>query len=136
MKRVLGIDYGLKRTGLAISDPLGIIASPLETVKTKNLLNYLLDLNKKERISILVIGLPLNHKNKLFDIEENIKELIQKIKTHLPEIKIERIDERFTSKIARDYLNTYSSKQKIRRKKENLDKVSASLILQSYLQRK
>ena len=136
MKRVLGIDYGLKRTGLAISDPLGIIASPLDTIKTKNLLNYLLDLNNKEKISILVIGLPLNLKNKLFDIEENIKELIQKIKTHLPEIKIERIDERFTSKIARDYLNTYSIKQKIRRKKENLDKVSASLILQSYLERK
>ena len=136
MKRILGIDYGLKRTGLAISDPLGIIASPLETIKTKNLLNYLLDLNNKEKISILVIGLPLNLKNKLFDIEENIKELIQKIKTHLPEIHIERIDERFTSKISRDYLNTYSFKQKIRRKKENLDKVSASLILQSYLERK
>tara|TARA_X000000950_G_scaffold186183_1_gene225424 strand:- start:261 stop:671 length:411 start_codon:yes stop_codon:yes gene_type:complete len=136
VKRVLGIDYGLKRTGLAISDPLGIIASPLETIKTENLLNYLLDLNKKEKISILVIGLPLNLKNKLFDIEENIKELIQKIKTHLPEIQIERIDERFTSKIARAYLNTYSIKQKIRRKKENLDKVSASLILQSYLERK
>ena len=136
MKRVLGIDYGLKRTGLAISDPLGIIASPLETIKTKNLLNYLLDLNNKEKITILVIGLPLNLKNKLFDIEENIKELIKKIKIHLPEIQIERIDERFTSKIARDYLNTYSIKQKIRRKKENLDKVSASLILQSYLERK
>ena len=136
MKRILGIDYGLKRTGLAISDPLGIIASPLETIKTKNLLNYLLDLNNKEKISILVIGLPLNLKNKLFDIEENIKELIQKIKTHLLEIQIERIDERFTSKISRDYLNTYSIKQKIRRKKENLDKVSASLILQSYLERK
>ena len=136
MKRILGIDYGLKRTGLAISDPLGIIASPLETIKNKNLLNYLLDLNNKEKISILVIGLPLNLKNKLFDIEENIKELIQKIKTHLPETQIERIDERFTSKIARDYLNTYSIKQKIRRKKENLDKVSASLILQSYLERK
>ena len=136
MKRILGIDYGLKRTGLAISDPLGIIASPLETIKTKNLLNYLLDLNNKEKISILVIGLPLNLKNKLFDIEENIKELIQKIKTYLPEIQIERIDERFTSKISRDYLNTYSIKQKIRRKKENLDKVSASLILQSYLERK
>ena len=136
MKRVLGIDYGLKRTGLAISDPLGIIASPLETIKTKNLLNYLLDLNNKEKISILVIGLPLNLKNKLFDIEENIKELIQKIKTNLPEIQIERIDERFTSKIARNYLNTSSMKQKIRRKKENLDKVSASLILQSYLERK
>ena len=136
MKRVLGIDYGLKRTGLAISDPLGIIASPLETIKTENLLNYLLDLNKKEKISILVIGLPLNLKNKLFDIEENIKEFIQKIKTYIPEIEIERIDERFTSKIARNYLNTYTGKQKIRRKKENLDKVSASLILQSYLERK
>ncbi len=136
MKRVLGIDYGLKRTGLAISDPLGIIASPLETIETKNLLNYILDLNKNEKISVLVIGLPLNLKNKLFDIEENIKEFIQKIKTYLPEIEIERIDERFTSKIARNFLNTYSHKQKIRRKKENLDKVSASLILQSYLERK
>ncbi len=136
MKRVLGIDYGLKRTGLAISDPLGIIASPLETIETKNLLNYILDLNKKEKISVLVIGLPLNLKNKLFDIEVNIKEFIQKIKTYLPEIEIERIDERFTSKIARNFLNTYSYKQKIRRKKENLDKVSASLILQSYLERK
>ncbi len=136
MKRVLGIDYGLKRTGLAISDPLGIIASPLETIETKNLLNYILDLNKKEKISVLVIGLPLNLKNKLFDIEENIKEFIQKIKTYIPEIEIERIDERFTSKIARNYLNTYTGKQKIRRKKENLDKVSASLILQSYLERK
>ena len=136
MKRVLGIDYGLKRTGLAISDPLGIIASPLETIETKNLMNYLLDLNKKEKISIIVIGLPLNLKNKLFDIEENIKEFIQKVKTQLPEIQIERVDERFTSKIARNYLNIYSVKQKIRRKKENLDKVSASLILQSYLERK
>jgi putative Holliday junction resolvase len=136
VKRVLGIDYGLKRTGLAISDPLGIIASPLETIETKNLLNYILDLNKKEKISVLVIGLPLNLKNKLFDIEENIKEFIQKIKTYIPEIEIERIDERFTSKIARNYLNTYTGKQKIRRKKENLDKVSASLILQSYLERK
>tara|TARA_B100000900_G_scaffold33632_1_gene25335 strand:- start:122 stop:532 length:411 start_codon:yes stop_codon:yes gene_type:complete len=136
VKRVLGIDYGLKRTGLAISDPLGIIASPLETVETKNLIKYILDLNKKEKISVLVIGLPLNLKNKLFDVEENIKEFIQKIKTFLPEIQIERIDERFTSKIARNYLNTYSNKQKIRRKKENLDKVSASLILQSYLERK
>ncbi len=136
MSRVLGIDYGLRRTGIAISDPLGIIASPLDTVYTKNLLNYLLDMNKKEKISVLVVGLPLNLKNKLFDIEENIKEFIQKLKTHLPEIKIERIDERFTSKIARNYLNNYSDKQKIRRKKENLDKVSASLILQSYLERK
>ena len=136
MKRVLGIDYGLKRTGLAISDPLGIIASPLETIDTKNLFNYILYLNKKEKISVLVIGLPLNLKNKLFDIEENIKEFIEKIKTYLPEIEIERIDERFTSKIARNFLNIYSDKQKIRRKKENLDKVSASLILQSYLDRK
>ena len=136
MSRVLGIDYGLKRTGIAISDTLGIIASPLEAIYTKNLLNYLLDMNKKEKISVLVVGLPLNLKNKLFDIEENIKEFIQKLKTHLPEIKIERIDERFTSKISRNYLNNYSDKQKIRRKKENLDKVSASLILQSYLERK
>lgn len=136
MKRILGIDYGIKRTGIAISDPLGIIASPLETVNTVNLIDYLLKLIENEKISDLVIGLPLNSKNKLFDIEKEIKKFILKIKLKLPELNIERIDERFTSKIARNYINIYTEKQKIRRNKENLDKVSASLILQSYLEKK
>jgi|TARA_B100001057_G_C22568660_1_gene840247 putative Holliday junction resolvase len=136
VKRILGIDYGIKRTGIAISDPLGIIASPLETVNTVNLIDYLLKLIENEKISDLVIGLPLNSKNKLFDIEKEIKKFILKIKLKLPELNIERIDERFTSKIARNYINIYTEKQKIRRNKENLDKVSASLILQSYLEKK
>lgn len=136
MKRILGIDYGIKRTGIAISDPLGIIASPLETVNTVNLIDYLLKLIENEKISDLVIGLPLNSKNKLFDIEKEIKKFILKIKLKLPELNIERIDERFTSKIARNYINIYTVKQKTRRNKENLDKVSASLILQSYLEKK
>ena len=136
MKRILGIDYGIKRTGIAISDPLGIIASPLETVNTVNLVDYLLKLIENEKISDLVIGLPLNSKNKLFDIEKEIKKFILKIKLKLPELNIERIDERFTSKIARNYINIYTEKQKTRRNKENLDKVSASLILQSYLEKK
>lgn len=136
MKRILGIDYGIKRTGIAISDPLGIIASPLETVNTVNLIDYLLKLIENEKISDLVIGLPLNSKNKLFDIEKEIKKFILKIKLKLPELNIERIDERFTSKIARNYINIYTEKQKTRRNKENLDKVSASLILQSYLEKK
>ena len=76
MKRILGIDYGIKRTGIAISDPLGIIASPLETVNTVNLIDYLLRLIENEKISDLVIGLPLNSKNKLFDIEKEIKKLV------------------------------------------------------------
>lgn len=136
MKRILGIDYGIKRTGIAISDPLGIIASPLETVNTVNLIDCLLKLIENEKISDLVIGLPLNSKNKLFDIEKEIKKFILKIKLKLPELNIERIDERFTSKIARNYINIYTEKQKTRRNKENLDKVSASLILQSYLEKK
>tara|TARA_B100001063_G_C16707738_1_gene526223 strand:+ start:123 stop:533 length:411 start_codon:yes stop_codon:yes gene_type:complete len=136
VKRILGIDYGIKRTGIAISDPLGIIASPLETVDTVNLIDYLLRLIENEKISDLVIGLPLNSKNKLFDIEKEIKKFILKIKLKLPELNIERIDERFTSKIARNYINIYTEKQKTRRNKENLDKVSASLILQSYLEKK
>jgi putative Holliday junction resolvase len=136
VKRILGIDYGIKRTGIAISDPLGIIASPLETVNTVNLIDYLLKLIENEKISDLVIGIPLNSKNKLFDIEKEIKKFILKIKLKLPELNIERIDERFTSKIARNYINIYTEKQKTRRNKENLDKVSASLILQSYLEKK
>ena len=135
MSKILGLDYGIKRCGISITDELQIIASPLETIHTNQLLNYLEEILKKENISILVIGEPKNNKNNFFEIEESIKKLIKKIKLNIPDLIIEREDERFTSKLSKIYINQVTKKRKLRIDKRNLDKVSASLILESFLKR-
>ena len=135
MSKILGLDYGIKRCGISITDELQIIASPLETIHTNQLLNYLEEILKKENISILVIGEPKNNKNNFFEIEESIKNLIRKIKFKMPDLIIEREDERFTSKLSKIYINQVTKKRKLRIDKRNLDKVSASLILESFLKR-
>ena len=89
----------------------------------------------RENISILVIGEPKNNKNNFFEIEESIKKLIKKIKLNIPDLIIEREDERFTSKLSKIYINQLTKKRKLRIDKRNLDKVSASLILESFLKR-
>tara|TARA_B100000945_G_scaffold292612_1_gene267985 strand:- start:428 stop:841 length:414 start_codon:yes stop_codon:yes gene_type:complete len=135
MSKILGLDYGIKRCGISITDELQIIASPLETIHTNQLLNYLEEILKKENISILVIGEPKNNKNNFFEIEESIKNLIRKIKFKMPDLIIEREDERFTSKLSRIYINQATKKRKVKIDKKNLDKISASLILESFLKR-
>lgn len=135
MSKILGLDYGIKRCGISITDELQIIASPLETIHTNQLLNYLEVILKKENISILVIGEPKNNKNNFFEIEESIKNLIRKIKFKMPDLIIEREDERFTSKLSRIYINQATKKRKVKIDKKNLDKISASLILESFLKR-
>lgn len=135
MSKILGLDYGIKRCGISITDELQIIASPLETIRTNQLLNYLEEILKKENISILVIGEPKNNKNNFFEIEESIKNLIRKIKFKMPDLIIEREDERFTSKLSRIYINQATKKRKVKIDKKNLDKISASLILESFLKR-
>ena len=135
MSKILGLDYGIKRCGISITDELQIIASPLETIHTNQLLNYLEEILKKENISILVIGEPKNNKNNFFEIEESIKNLIRKIKFKMPDLIIEREDERFTSKLSRIYINQSTKKRKVKIDKKNLDKISASLILESFLKR-
>lgn len=135
MSKILGLDYGIKRCGISITDELQIIASPLETIHTNHLLNYLEEILKKENISILVIGEPKNNKNNFFEIEESIKNLIRKIKFKMPDLIIEREDERFTSKLSRIYINQATKKRKVKIDKKNLDKISASLILESFLKR-
>tara|TARA_Y100000766_G_C18816558_1_gene560742 strand:- start:163 stop:576 length:414 start_codon:yes stop_codon:yes gene_type:complete len=135
MSKILGLDYGIKRCGISITDELQIIASPLETIHTNQLLNYLEEILKKENISILVIGEPKNNKNNFFKIEESIKNLIRKIKFKMPDLIIEREDERFTSKLSRIYINQATKKRKVKIDKKNLDKISASLILESFLKR-
>ena len=135
MSKILGLDYGEKRCGISITDDLRLIASPLATINTKELINYLVEIIARENISILVIGEPKNNKNNFFEIEESIKKFIKRIKLNIPDLIIEREDERFTSKLSKIYINQVTKKKKLRIDKRNLDKVSASLILESFLKR-
>mgnify|MGYP001330159121 FL=1 len=135
MSKILGLDYGEKRCGISITDDLRLIASPLDTINTNEIINYLVEIIARENISILVIGEPKNNKNNFFEIEESIKKFIKKIKLNIPDLIIEREDERFTSKLSKIYINQATKKRKLRIDKRNLDKVSASLILESFLKR-
>ena len=131
--KYIGIDYGKKRTGISISDYDKIISFPLETVETKNLLNFLKDLTKKEKIEKIIIGKPLKLNSKIHALENEIVDFIELINRTFPNISIHRVDERFTSKISNKILNQLETKKKIRMDKSIIDKISASLILESYL---
>ena len=135
MGKILGLDYGKSRCGLSITDELQIIASPLTTIHSKELIVFLKDYIIKNNIKILVIGLPKDNKNNFFELEKDIKVEIKKINAIFPDLKIEREDERFTSKLSRIYINELTNKRKVKTDKKNLDKISASLILDSYLKR-
>jgi len=131
--KYIGIDYGKKRTGISISDYDKIISFPLETVETTNLINFLKDLTKKEKIEKIIIGKPLKLNNKIHALENEIVDFIESINIAFPNISIHRVDERFTSKISNKILNQLETKKKIRMDKSIIDKISASLILESYL---
>ena len=133
LTKYIGIDYGKKRTGISISDYDKIISFPLETVETTNLLNFLKDLTKKEKIEKIIIGKPLKLNNKIHALENEIVDFIESINRTFPNISIHRVDERFTSKISNKILNQLKTKKKIRMDKTIIDKISASLILESYL---
>lgn len=133
LTKYIGIDYGKKRTGISISDYDKIISFPLETVETPNLLNFLKDLTKKEKIEKIIIGKPLKLNSKIHALENEIVDFIESINKSFPNISIHRVDERFTSKISNKILNQLETKKKIRMDKSIIDKISASLILESYL---
>lgn len=135
MGRILAIDYGLKRTGLAVTDPLKIIASPLETVQTVGLINWLTDYTQKEEVEHIVIGMPVKLDMSDTHTTGPAKKFIEKIKLQFPQIPVSAEDERFTSKIAQQTMIIGGMKKKDRREKANVDKISATLILQSYLAR-
>ena len=135
MGKILGLDYGKKRCGISITDELRLIASPLTTVNTNELMNFLVEIVKKEKISILVIGEPKDNNDNFFHLEKSIQDFKKKIKIHIPALVIKREDERFTSKLSRIYINQLTNKRRVKVDKKNLDKISASLILESYLKR-
>ena len=133
MAKALGIDYGKKRIGIAISDSLQIIASALTTIDTPNIFTFLKDLLEKEEIDCFVIGEPKNLDGTPTDSTVITKEFVAKLSKKYPHISIKRIDERFTSKIAKQSILDAGIKKMKRRDKALVDKVSAAIILQSYL---
>ena len=133
LSKYLGIDFGIKKSGVSISDSNKLISFPLETIETKNLLDYIKQISVDENIEIVVIGKPLRLNNKIHDLEEEIIKFIKSLKNYLPNIQVERIDERFTSKISKQIIINSGVGKKNRRDKLIIDKISASLILESYL---
>jgi len=133
LSKYLGIDFGIKKSGVSISDSNKLISFPLETIETKNLLDYIRQISIDENIEIVVIGKPLKLNNEIHDLEEEIVKFIKSLKNHLPNIQVERIDERFTSKISKQIIINSGVGKKKRRDKLIIDKISASLILESYL---
>lgn len=133
LSKYLGIDFGIKKSGISISDSNKLISFPLETIETKNLLDYIKQISIDENIEIVVIGKPLKLNNEIHDLEEEIVKFIKSLKNHLPNIQVERIDERFTSKISKQIIINSGVGKKNRRDKLIIDKISASLILESYL---
>ena len=133
--RILAIDYGKVKTGLAETDPLQIIASALETVPTKDLMPYLEKYISKEQVSDMVVGLPMRAHGVPGEIEEDIQKFIQKFQQKFPDIKIHREDESYTSIRASEAIFMSGTKKKKRRDKTIIDRVSATLILQSFMER-
>jgi putative Holliday junction resolvase len=136
MPRVLAIDLGTKRTGLAVTDPLKITANPLETIDTSNLMTYLKAYFEKEEVDVLVLGHPIRLNGQDNEMTPKVIKLKEDLERDFPQKKVVLIDERFTSKIAMQSMIAMGSKKKDRKEKAgNLDKVSAAIILQSYLER-
>ena len=133
MARILAIDYGVKRTGIAVTDELQIIASGLITVKTGELIKFLIDYTNKEQVELFIVGLPKQMNNSDSESEKHILSFLKQLKKSLPKIPIKRIDERFTSKIAFQTMIESGLKKKQRRNKGLVDEISATIILQSYL---
>ena len=134
MSKILAIDYGSKRVGVAITDSLKIIASGLATVSTNKIYSFLEEVIDKEMISHIVIGLPKNLDNSNTDSTYEINVFINKLKQLYPDISIDSIDERFTSSMAKKAILSSGVNKKRRRDKALVDQVSATIILQSYLQ--
>jgi len=136
MGRILAIDYGLKRTGIAVTDTNRIIATALETVESSTLIKFLTTYFQKEPVDLLVVGMPKRLNNEDTDMTAPVRKLIELLQKTFPDKPIALIDERFTSSIALQTMIDGGMSKKDRRVKGNVDKISATLILQSYMETK
>lgn len=136
MGRILAIDYGRKRTGIAVTDPLQIIANGLGTVLTEQLLSFLKEYIKSEDVDLFVVGAPRTVSNEPSENMQYVDSFVKKLKKAFPHIPVELVDERFTSKLAKQTILSAGARKKKRQDKALVDKVSAVIILQSYLESK
>jgi putative Holliday junction resolvase len=131
--RILAIDYGLKRTGIAVTDPLRIIATALDTVESQKLMTFLKSYFQKEPVDEIVLGLPKRLNNTDTDMTPHVQKLAEALRKIFPEKPLTLLDERFTSSIALDSMIAGGMKKKDRQVKGNVDKISATIILQDYM---
>ncbi|UJF30138.1 Holliday junction resolvase RuvX [Kaistella sp. 97-N-M2] len=136
MGQILAVDYGKARCGIAATDDFQIIASGLPTVETKNIFNFFRKYLSENTVEALVVGLPTDLKGNLNDVEADILKFLEKFKTEFPAVKIHRFDERFTSKMASFFISQSGKSKKKREEKGLIDKVSATIILQNFLEQK
>ena len=136
MGRILAIDYGQKRVGLAVTDKEQIIANGLTTVHVKDIISYLKDYFAKEDVEVIVVGKPLDMKSRASDASRFIDPFVKHLRKQFPGITVERIDERFTSQMATKAMLDAGLKKKARQNKELVDTISATIILQSYMESK
>ncbi|TAH25408.1 MAG: Holliday junction resolvase RuvX [Cytophagales bacterium] len=134
MSRLLALDIGAKRTGIAVTDRQRIIATALQTVDTKELISFLKTYLQKEEVEVIIVGMPKNLRNQDTDNTPLVRSFIEILTKQFPKHPIKSIDERFTSSIALDTMIAGGMKKKDRREKGNVDKISATLILQSYME--
>lgn len=135
MDRIIGIDYGNKRVGVAVSDPLGIFASPLDTIHSAKIIEYLQSYLQKERVSCFVVGYPINMNGEPSAAARHVDAFLNLLKKKFPNTPVVLEDERFTSVLAHRSMLAAGVKKMDRRDKAAVDKVSAAIILQTYLDR-
>lgn len=133
MSRIISIDYGLKRTGLAVTDPLKIIATGLTTVESKQLIPFLKDYFSREQVELIIIGEPKNWDDSDTHATPLVEKCIKDLQKNFPTIPIKKVDERYTSKMAKDSMLEMGLKKKQRRNKALVDEIAATIMLQDYL---
>lgn len=133
MGRVLAVDYGSKRTGIAVTDPLRIIATPLETVATSALIEFLAAYLQKEAVDEFVVGMPKTLMNEDSAVAPLVRKFVENLKLKFPLKSVHLVDERFTSSLAKSAMITGGMRKKERQVRGNVDKISATIILQSFL---
>lgn len=136
MSRIVAIDYGRKRTGVAVTDPMQVIANGLATVPTCRLMDFLLKYMQEEKVERIIIGHPKQMNNEDSENMKNIIPFVNRLKKVLPDIPVEWVDERFTSVLAHQAMLMGGLKKKDRQNKALVDEISATIILQSYLESK
>ncbi|TXF77437.1 Holliday junction resolvase RuvX [Chryseobacterium sp.] len=134
MGKIMAVDFGKRRCGIAVTDDMKIIASGLETVETQNMFPFCTSYFNENNVEAIVIGLPTDLKGNMSEIEQEILKFIEKFKIAFPAVEVHRFDERFTSKMASYFISQSGKSKKKREEKGLIDKVSATLILQNFLE--